>query len=329
MRSTFLLLLAALLLLLPMTSAFAVGEAGVPSLIIPPGARANGIGESFVAVSDDATAAWWNVGGLAFLPKRNIALMHSQLVPDLANDVYYEFLGFTNEFQNFGTLAVSLIYLTYGESVATNTQGQQTGTFKSWEGSIMVSFAMPITENVGLGITGKFIHADLAPADLTLEQLDGTGSTVAVDAGILWRLPKPRLRFGAALTNVGPDITFIDQEQSDPLPITLRLGMMYNPIASQVNNLLFAFDIEQSLVWLIDSSTDTRRSEIWHVGAEYRYINLLAGRLGWIYDEDGDFNAATYGLGFIYKGKVSLDYANVPQAETLDRVHRWSISVSF
>ena len=328
MRSTLLTVLT-LAILLSSTSAFAVGEAGVPSLIIPPGARANGIGESFVAVADDATAAWWNVGGLAFLPKRNIVLMHTQLVPDLANDVYYEFLGFANEFQDFGTLAVSVIYLTYGESVATNTQGRETGRFKSWEGAVMVSFAMPVTENVGVGLSGKFIHADLAPADLTLEGLDGTGSTVAVDAGVLWRIPRYRLRFGTALTNVGPDITFIDQEQSDPLPITLRLGAMYNPIASKVNNLLLTFDVEQSLVWLIDSSTNTRRSEIWHVGTEYRYIDLLAGRLGWIYDEDGDFNAATYGLGFIYQGKVSLDYANVPQAETLDRVHRFSISVSF
>lgn len=329
MRSTLLVALALVLLVSLSTSALAVGEAGVPSLIIPPGARANGMGESFVAIADDATAAWWNVGGLAFLKNRNLALMHSQLVPDLANDVYYEYLGFTNEFENFGTLSVAVIYLTYGESKATDPVGTELGTFKSWEATIMVSFAMPVTENVGVGLTGKFIHADLAPGVFTQDNLDGKASTVAVDAGLLWRLPKPRLRFGVSLNNLGPDITFIDQDQSDPLPITLRFGTVYNPVASEVNNLLLTFDVEQSLVWLVDSSTNSRRSEIWHIGTEYRYINLLAGRLGYIYDEDGNFNDATYGLGFIYKGKVSLDYANVPQAETLDRVHRWSISVSF
>ena len=57
-------------------SAFAVGEAGVPSLTIPPGARPNGMGEAFVAVSDDATAQWWNVGGLAFAKQRSLAFMH-------------------------------------------------------------------------------------------------------------------------------------------------------------------------------------------------------------------------------------------------------------
>lgn len=316
-------------------SALAVGEAGVPSMIIPPGARPNGMGESYVAVADDATAAWWNVGGLAFVKANNLALMHSQLVPDLANDVYYEFLGYSHQLKDFGTISLSLIYLTYGESVATNTQGQAQGTFKSWEASGYLSFALPLTPNLGIGLTGKFIHADLAPANLTLEQLDGTGSTVAVDAGVLYKVPgfwfvKDRsLHLGAALSNLGPDISFIDQEQSDPLPTSLRVGLAYTAVANDVSHWLIAFDLEQSLVWLLDDATDTRRSEIWHVGTEYRYINLIAGRIGYVYDKDGDFKDATYGLGFIYKDKVSLDYANVPQATTLDRVHRWSIAVSF
>ena len=80
---------------------------------------------------------------------------------------------------------------------------------------------------------------------------------------------------------------------------------------------------------LIDDATDTRRSEIYHVGAEYMYVDLLAGRMGYIYDKDGNFKATTYGLGFIYKKKLSFDYANVPQADGLDRVHRWSIYFTF
>jgi hypothetical protein len=320
---------ALVFLLLPATKAFAVAEAGVPSLIIPPGARPNGMGETFVALADDATAAWWNPGGLAFMPQRNVALMHSQLVPDLASDVYYEFLGYTNEIRNVGTLSFSLIYLTYGESVATNVEGNTLGTFKSWEASGIVSFAMPLTKNLGLGLSMKFIHADYAPDDFTLERLDGRGSSFAVDAGVLWKLPSRRLNFGLALTNVGPDIAFIDTEQSDPLPITLRGGVAFMPIQDDISDLVLTFDLEQSMVWIVDESTDQRRSEIYHVGAEYKYVDLLAGRMGYVYDKDGDFKAPTYGLGFIYKKKLSLDYANVPQAQTLDRVHRWSIYFTF
>ena len=63
------------------STAFAVAESAVPSLTIPPGARPNGMGEAFVAVADDATAGWWNAGGLAFAKTRSLAFMHSQLVP--------------------------------------------------------------------------------------------------------------------------------------------------------------------------------------------------------------------------------------------------------
>jgi hypothetical protein len=128
---------------------------------------------------------------------------------------------------------------------------------------------------------------------------------------------------------MGPNIAFIDREQSDPLPITARVGTAWTPIADEISNLLLAFDVQQSLVWLVDSDVNERRSEVWHVGAEYRYVNLLAGRLGYVYDKDGDFKDPTYGLGFIYKDKLSLDYANVPQATTLERVHRWSLYFTF
>lgn len=310
-------------------TAFAVGEAGVPSLTIPPGARPNGMGEAFVAVSDDATAQWWNVGGLAFSKNRNLAFMHSQLVPDLASDVYYEFLGYSQRAGDVGTWAVSLIYLTYGESIATDPSGTPLGTFTSWEGTLNASFAMKLGGSVGAGISMKFIRVDYAPASFTQDNVEGSGTSFAADVCALWKLEKQRVNLGLAVTNMGPDIAFIDREQSDPLPITLRVGTAWTPIADDISNLLVTADIEQSLVWLIDSSVDTRRSEIWHAGVEYRYVSLLAGRIGYIYDEDGDFSDLTYGLGFIYKDKLSLDYANVPQAKTLERVHRWSLYFSF
>jgi hypothetical protein len=318
-----------LILTLTAPNVFAVAEAGVPSLIIPPGARANGMGESYVALAQDATAAWWNPGGLAFVKGRNFAFMHSQLVPDLASDVYYEFLGYSTEIGGVGTMALSVVYLTYGESIATNPEGTPLGTFTSWEGSGVASFAMPLSDNLGMGVSVKFIRVDYAPAEFTVENENGAGTSFAVDAGALYRDPAHNFSLGLAVTNMGPDISFIDREQSDPLPWTARFGAAYTFISDEVSNFLVTADLEQSLVWLVDNDTDNRRSEIYHAGAEYRYVNMLSGRIGYIYDEDGDFSSATYGLGFIYKDKLSLDYANVPQAEQLDRVHRWSVYFTF
>jgi hypothetical protein len=311
------------------SNAFAQAEAAVPALTIPPGARPNGMGEAFVAVADDATAGWWNAGGLAFLKNRSLAFMHSQLVPDLVNDVYYEYLGYSAPAGDVGVWSASIIYLTYGESVATDTQGSTLGYFDSWEGALNASFAMQLGDKLGMGISMKFIRVDYAPANFTQDNVEGTGTSFAVDLGALYKFPSEHLNLGFSLTNMGPNIAFIDREQSDPLPFTGRLGLAWTPISDEISNLLVTFDFEQSLVWLIDSDINTRRSEVYHIGTEYRYVNLLAGRLGYVYDQDGDFKDFTYGLGFIYKDKLSLDYANVPQAQTLERVSRWSLYFTF
>jgi Type IX secretion system protein PorV len=320
---------AAIALLAAHSNAFAQAEAGVPSLTIPPGARANGMGEAFVAVSDDATAGWWNAGGLAFIKTRNLAFMHSSLVPDLVNDVYYEYLGYASPAGDVGVWSASVIFLNYGKSQATDDQGNDRGTFTSWEGSLNASFAMQFGDRLGLGASMKFIRVDYAPANVTIENVQGAGTSFAVDLGALYKFEKPKINLGLAVTNMGPNIAFIDREQSDPLPITARFGAAYTAVADDISNLLVTADVEQSLVWLVDSNVTQRRSEVWHAGVEYRYVNLLAGRVGYVYDKDGNFKDATYGLGFIYKDKLSLDYANVPQAQSLERVHRWSLYFTF
>jgi len=316
------------------SQALAVAESAAPSLTIPPGARANGMGEAYVAVADDATASWWNVGAMAFMKNRNLAFMYSPLVPDLASDVNYQFLGYASPAGKSGVWGAHIVYLGYGTSIATDTEGNTLREFTSNEFAVTASYGMTFGENVGAGISLKYIRVALAPADVTQDHVEGSGSSFAVDVGSMWKLPKQHVQMGLSVTNMGPDIAFIDREQSDPLPFTARLGAAFTPLHDDVSNLIVTADVEQSLVWLLegnnpDGSSPVRRSEIWHGGFEYRYVNLLAGRVGYVYDKDGDFNAPTYGLGFIYKDKLSLDYANVPQAQDLERVHRWSITFTF
>ena len=73
------------------SGALAGSGAGAINLTFPIGARYNALGEAGVALAQDATASWWNPGGLAFVPTRpeqhDIQIMQSSLVPDLASDI--------------------------------------------------------------------------------------------------------------------------------------------------------------------------------------------------------------------------------------------------
>ena len=77
-----------LLILLTCSKIFAVGEAGAVFLLIAPGAGPVGTGEAQVAKADDVYASYYNPAGLAYLNGSEIAVMHVNWLPNLADDIY-------------------------------------------------------------------------------------------------------------------------------------------------------------------------------------------------------------------------------------------------
>ena len=73
---------------------FAQSEAGAIWLLINPGARADGMGEVGAAIANDVYATYYNPAGLGFLRGREATLMHTTWLPNLASDMYYDFLGY-------------------------------------------------------------------------------------------------------------------------------------------------------------------------------------------------------------------------------------------
>ena len=106
-----------------MSSVYCVGEAGAIFLLINPGSSAAGVGEAQVAKADDAYATYYNPAGLAFLNDRQIALQHVNWLPNLADDIFYEFVTYSHHVPNVGTFGGHLIFLNLGEQTATDEFG--------------------------------------------------------------------------------------------------------------------------------------------------------------------------------------------------------------
>ena len=330
-------LISIALLLLPAFSgsSMAQGEAGASSLIIPPGARANAMGQSFVAIADDATCLWWNPAGMAFIDNLVFDVMHTQLVPDLASDVKYEYGGVVYAIKGFAVIGAAIQYLSYGEWDATGQVGEFLGTASSWEIVPTLGGALKLTDDISVGMNLKYIYVSLAPAWATQDGQGGQGSSVAVDFGGLWRIPAftifgyeiSRLNLGLAVSNIGPSLTYVNRDQAAILPRNLRVGFAYTPVMNENATLTVVADINKSLVdyW---SDEDYKRSNTYHGGVEGVYASLLVIRGGYVYDKDGDITDMTYGIGFLFN-KFRIDYASVPQASDLGRVHRWSLGMTF
>ncbi len=315
--------LALLLLVGLSNTARAQSEAGGQSTLIAPDARADGMGRAFTAIANDANAIWWNVGGMAFARGHDVTLMYIPLVPDLSDDVNYSNISYVQHSDGLGGIGFSIAYLSYGKSQATDVDGNPTGEFTSYELVPAIAYGTDLGQNLGLGIALKLIRVDLAPANVTLDGKAGSGTTFAADFGALFKVPKWKSSFGATLNNIGPNISYIDVDQSDPLGRNVRIGAAYSPIETDVHRVIFAADATRFLL-----PGRTLAVDVWDVGGEYTFNQLMSLRAGYISDPVGTITSYTLGFGIAYKG-FSFDYANVPQSEFLERVNRYSVGYRF
>lgn len=290
------------------------------SLDIQPGGRQNGMGAAGVALLGDATGAtWWNPAGLGFAERGAIQITYAQLVPGLANDVSYNYGSYVQPIKGWGAFGLGIVFLSYGESEGTDPAGNPTGTFGSNEFSPALYYGTRILPDLAVGASVKWIRIQLAP-----DNRSGVGTTFGLDLAALYRIPAARLSLGANIQNLGPSVTFLNEDQASPLSRNVKVGAAWEAVAGKQFGVIIASDFNQSLV----SGSEEFRT--YHGGAEVSYANQIAGRIGYYHDPLGDIGDITFGIGFVWKS-LQLDYASIPQAKDsgLENVSKISLGYRF
>ncbi|MFH1844532.1 MAG: PorV/PorQ family protein [bacterium] len=336
-------LLASTVLLGASNTCLAVSGAGAINLVFPIGARYAAMGEAGIGLSQDATAIWWNPGGLAFLSdrtdhQRDLHIMQSNLAAGLADDIALYWGGYAAPWGPSGIFGASLNYLSMGTQEGTNEVGEPTETFSSYMFAISAVYGVKLTPNLGVGLGIKYFRDRLAPDAVLQDNQGGSGDSFGVDMGVLWKIPSMRMNFAAALSNLGPNIKHVDADQSDPMPRKMTVGIAYSLFHSEASALLFVADY---LVPLLNWDTGNQDygfgaefdEEEFGLGAEWSYVQSLFFRFGYKSAQAGDIEDTTWGFGldlqrWVNQG-ITFDYASVPQATGLDRVNRLSIGFRF
>ena len=323
---------------------------GVPFLLIGPNSRFSAMGESGTAIADDATAMHWNPSGLAFQQTNTeINFTHSPWLAGLnISDLFYDYLAAKKYIKAInGTVGVDLTYLNIGEIIQTDEFGNNIGSFKAYEFAIGLAYATKATDNLGLGITTRFIYSNLSGGGRPVgnEKHTGTAFTMSFDLSMLYKFGsgpkflKDKFNIGISLANMGPKITYIDADQADPLPTTLRLGLAYKLFKNDGNDLTLAADFSKLIVngkdpfytalftsWK-DGIPGILQSIQTSIGAEYWYGNprLIALRAGYFYEDQayGNRKFITLGAGIRYSlygfdfSYINTIEENHPLANTL------------
>lgn len=328
-------------------ASLAQGQAGAAILQIPQGPRAEGMGRFFVSVAEGPFAAWWNPAGLANMQGWNAGLMHVKLVPDLANDVYFDHLGGNKYLEGWGGVHGSFTYLNYGSTEATEGGGDSRGLFSAFEWAASAALGTHIFDNLSMGVGLKVVHVNLVDG-LDEGLIDGgVGTAFGTDIGVLYQKNMPqedvygqgpgnlRIGLGAVASNLGPKIQLNKNKTGDPLPRQIRFAGNVQMSVPEGFSVMIGAGMDKSLIFQETKLTEAEKKErnitwldeqdiLLHGGLEIGITDTAFGRFGYIYDDPGEVKNITYGFGFLFDS-FALDVASIPQSETLDRVWKFSI----
>jgi hypothetical protein len=304
-------------LALPAQAAQEAGTAGAQVLTIVPDARTTGMGETFVAVADDAQCLSYNPAGLGLITHNEVPMANNRWL----GDMFYQQVGIafslrdirTANMKDMGTLAFSFLDLNSGAITGRDAAGAATGNFTARDQVITAAYGRPLLESRSLG---KLLAG--GSAKFLVEDIGGeTFSNRVFDAGLLWQMPWHRLSAGLAAQNIG-NLSYGAGANQDA-PTTLRAGLACRLFH---DDLLVAADYSK----LQGAATEM------HAGTEYRLLDILALRLGYQGRASNEAKLSCgFGLSlkqldvmFFFAKELNLDYSFIPY-DDLGGQHRLSL----
>lgn len=279
------------------TAAWGSVDGGTESIFnLGAGARAMGMGNGFVALSDDATAIYYNPAGLGYLSSQQVSLLHTVIF----EGTIYDFASYAYPLGHWGGFGVA------GMRLGTDDIGRRDdihdlGRFSASQTQLLLSYGRPLAGRFAAGVSVKVVNQSID---------DYSAYGFGLDAG--GRIDILRgLRGGFMLQDiVGARLKLATV--TERTPYTIKAGLAYQ---------LAPHNTPFSGVATFDLDKPEQRGMKIHTGLELRYGAGLALRGG--YDRD-DF---AFGAGIRYQ-RLDFDYA-YKFVDRLTDSHRFSLTFSF
>ena len=290
-------------------SADAAGTTTADFLNLPAGARAAAMGGAYSAISEEASAVYWNPAGLVQIPKLSAVFMRAQYLEDIS----YQYAAYAHRLSYDSVVAGSVLLTDIGSIPQTDISGNTLGSFTPRDQVFTLSYSKAILEfsdkdiDVSIGVSAKYIKS----------QIVGSASSYAGDIGVMtYNFGDIPYRLAVTASNMGGGLRY--DTESNPLPLTFRLGAAVNPF----RNILIATDVvlpkQNKPNVLFGAELATTPNE----------LTRLCVRAGLNAQQMSDgLGGFSMGIGATLHF-FSLDYAFVPMGE-LGSTHRISLTFDF
>jgi len=285
-----------------------VGTYSLQFLKIGPSARAAGMGSSFTALANDATATYWNPAGMVDITSTAIVLEHTFWPADIALD--FASAVFTMPFLP-GTWGVT------ARALSLDPQKERTvflpdGTGREFDAGDMsfgVSYSQLFTDKFSAGGTVHFVHSGLAEKSV---------NTYVVDFGLIYRIGCRGMRISMMIQSLGGKVDYDSRDAK--IPTTFKIGISMAAYQRGAH----------SLLGLGEFGHPSDNTETVNLGAEYSFNQFFFLRGGYNFGFDVKGAAAGFGLQIdtTQTSDLNFDYA-WEDLGFLGDAHRVSIGFSY
>ena len=295
------------------------GTTSLQFLKIGNGARATGMGETFVAVSNDITSLQWNPAGLVSFKENGITASYTQWFVDTK----LAYFGGVYHFGGNNAIGASVTSLRT-EDMKVTTEFQPNGTgeyFRFSDIAIGLTYARQMTEQFSFGATIKYVEENLGVLKMR---------GVLGDIATFYRTGLGTSRFAIMISNFGGQVkpsgsvtnlngATTTSFQRFPPPTSFQLGFALEPWMNKNNRLTTSIQL--------NSPTDN--AENVNIGAEYAYKEFLFFRGGYKFNVDAENFSAGVGLRFpISYAHANIDYS-ISNFKELGITQRFSLNLLF
>jgi hypothetical protein len=291
-----------------------------------PSAESYAMGGIGAALHNDIYSAYYNPAGLAFSKRMTFAGSFVKPFPFFGN-IANSFFGISYKIDNSNAISISGNLFWMGKQIRTGEDSPEAfgveDTPLQWH--IKLSYGLKLMENFSAGVSLGLLNVNLSDETVGQEFGDPTSLTVLVDAGIFVKnlLPEATLEsrngessylpffewlleigeenkfkglsLGLAVSNLGPDIAYIDEAQADPPPSKLTFGVSYIPVSLETFGILIGTDFEKRL-------NESNNSDYIHLGGEIKIFKVFAIRSGYFLGaSDSELSYFTFGGGIALK----------------------------
>ncbi|ARA93134.1 DUF3308 domain-containing protein [Rhodothermaceae bacterium RA] len=260
----------------------------------------------------------------------DVAVMQTQFIADINYNAGS--IAFRPASGRFGVFGLSVVAVDYGEFQETiydpNTTYRDLGTFSPTALAVGLGYARALSDRFAIGGNVKYALQDLGTFAVgtteggSLTSKDYSKATAAFDFGVLYKTGFESMNFAMSVRNFSPELRY--EQESFELPLTFRIGVSMDMID------LTSMDPNMhSFVLAIDAERPRDFAEQLKIGGEYKLMNILALRAGYVFPTDTE--GVNLGVGLQHQLNSGFGFAfnyAYTTYDVFDAVHRIGIQLS-